>query len=66
MKCKMCGHKTDWNTSYGRENFIICPSCHRRMTNVINKFRNEDCLSETIATMVILEIGFVREERKKK
>ncbi len=65
MKCKICGHKTDWDSSYGRENFIVCPTCHREMTNTINKLRNENCLSETIATMLIINIGMKREERKK-
>lgn len=65
MKCKICGHKTDWETSYGRENFLVCHSCHRKMTNLIDKYRNENCLSETIATMLIIEIGLDREEWKK-
>ena len=65
MKCKICGKKTNWDSSYGRDNFIVCPICHRKMANTIEKFRNENCLSETIATMLILNIGFEREEWKK-
>lgn len=27
MKCAICGRKTNWNESYGYENFIVCPCC---------------------------------------
>lgn len=27
--CQVCGKYTDWNESYGHENFIICPQCMR-------------------------------------
>ena len=64
MKCKMCGKKTDWDSSYGRPNFIICPVCHKKMTNLIEKLRYENCSSETITTALILDIGYEREKEK--
>lgn len=65
MKCKICGRKTDWDSSYGRENFIVCPICHHEMTNTIDKLKKENCPSDLIATMLIINIGIKREERKK-
>lgn len=32
MKCAICKSKTDWDSSYGYENFIVCPKCHDTMT----------------------------------
>lgn len=66
MKCKLCKRKTDWDESYGRPCFIVCPSCHRKITKMIGKFQNENCLPETIATMLILEMGYIKEEREEK
>lgn len=31
MTCQICKRKTDWDTSYGREEFIVCNSCMRTL-----------------------------------
>jgi len=31
MRCKICGNKTDWDSSFGHEKFIICPQCYHRL-----------------------------------
>ena len=66
MKCKLCKKKTNWNNSYGRPCFIVCPTCHRKITKMIGRFQNENCLPETIATMLIIEMGFIKEGVEKK
>lgn len=25
--CQVCGNETDWDSSYGKENFVVCPHC---------------------------------------
>lgn len=27
MKCKECGKETTWDTSYGKEKYLICSKC---------------------------------------
>ena len=63
MKCKLCGKKTDWDTSYGRPKFIVCPSCHKRIANII-KISTEYKYSDVTATCVILEMGFIKEGKE--
>lgn len=36
MKCKLCKNKTTWDTSIGRENFIVCNDCWHKMANLTN------------------------------
>ena len=64
MKCKICGKKTDWDTSYGKEKFIVCPSCHRRIANVIKISTNYE-YSDVTATYVIIEMGLIKEGKEK-
>lgn len=66
MKCKICKSKTNWDVSYGLAEYIVCPACHRVMVNAIEKYRKEDCLSETIATMLILSMGECRKRGTEK
>ncbi len=37
MKCKICNRKTNWNESYGYEEFIVCPSCHNTLYYTMGK-----------------------------
>lgn len=30
--CKLCGNNTDWDSSVGLENFLVCNSCAHRLT----------------------------------
>ena len=64
MKCNICGNKTNWDESYGRETFIVCPVCHDRIAKVIKKCTNDKYYNVT-ALEVILEIGHIKEEKLK-
>ena len=38
MKCQFCKRKTDWDSSVGPENFIVCNSCFYELAeNDVNK-----------------------------
>ena len=65
MKCKICGRRTNWDESYGRENFIICPSCHSELTKVIENFKSKKSFPAPILTdAIIFTISRLKEERK--
>lgn len=53
MKCTICGRKTNWDESYGRPTFIVCPYCY----NILRK-NNKNALD------VILKIGIIKEDLK--
>ena len=65
MKCKICKRKTNWDESYGRDCFIVCPSCHIQISNAIHNARKHNASDRVIALEVILEIGDIKEENKK-
>lgn len=56
MKCKICKAKTTWDTSMGKENFIICNDCTNKLLFRfgIGKFE-----------AVIFAISDIIEEKKK-
>ena len=64
MKCHICNNKTTWNESFGRETFIVCPSCHRKLTNKIKALRKFGYGPESSALEIIITIGSIKEERK--
>lgn len=64
MKCKICGKKTTYDESYGRETFIVCPICHEKLTKEIKTLREFKFSPESSAVQIILDIGFWMEERK--
>lgn len=33
--CQICGKKTDWDSSFGRANFIVCPKCYFGLHEVL-------------------------------
>lgn len=41
MRCAICKNKTNWNSSYGYENFIVCPKCHDAITKEYTHNRYE-------------------------
>lgn len=51
MECAICNKKTDWDESYGRETFIVCPKCF----GILRK-TSKDALS------IIFKIGYIKEE----
>ena len=55
MKCAICERKTNWNESYGRPTFIVCPHCF----NILEK-NNKNAL------FTILTIGTMKENLKNK
>lgn len=58
MKCAICGHKTNWDESYGRETFIVCPSCHDKIAEIISKGSKK--YSKITALEIILKIGQIK------
>lgn len=65
MTCKLCGNETDWDNSYGRPKFIVCPSCYKRIVKVINDSTKKGYSNTTTAIVVILEMGYIKEEEEK-
>lgn len=63
MTCTICGKETDWDSSYGRTSFLVCSVCHKKITDIIAEERNHRYDSETIATLLICEIGWARDKR---
>ena len=63
MKCNICGNKTNWDESYGRETFIVCPACHNRIAKTIKNSTNYKYYRVT-ALEVILEISYIKEEKE--
>lgn len=57
MKCQICKAKTNWDTSMGKKDFIICKDCTDKLISRfgIGKFE-----------AVIFAIGDIRREQKKK
>ena len=35
MKCQICNRKTDWDSSVGYIEFIVCNACERKLRKVI-------------------------------
>lgn len=66
MKCKICGRKTNWNESYGKENFIVCPICHDKIAKVISNITDNHPYAKLAACEVIIEIGYLKEKGEKK
>lgn len=55
MKCAICERKTNWDASYGRPTFIVCPHCY----NILRK-DNKNALD------TILKIGTIKEDLEEK
>jgi hypothetical protein len=54
MKCKVCGKRTNYDESFGRDTFIVCNNCVSDISKIceLEKFQ---------VYGVILTIGFKRE-----
>ena len=59
MKCQICNKETDWDESYGYENFIVCPYCYNEMRCFFQRNRHK----KIIALDVIFLLGKMREKR---
>lgn len=69
MKCKFCYKKTDWDSSIGRPNFIVCNSCAEKFSKGLSAMiqmynTNDDIGVLGLATAIILDIGLTREQNK--
>jgi len=58
MKCQICGRKTDWDSSVGMEEFIVCNSCCEKL-----KSRPHADTSTTLN--FIFMCGYIRREKEK-
>jgi hypothetical protein len=57
MKCQICQRKTDWDTSVGYEEFLVCNPCFEKLHQVCK---------ETALTMdFIFKCGQVRRDISK-
>lgn len=56
MKCQICGKKTDWDSSVGMEEFIVCNSCFEEIKNYLH--------ADTCTTLDFIFIcGHLRHEK---
>ena len=55
MKCNICHRKTNWDESYGHEEFIVCPHCFNSLQE---RFKGD--LSATMR--LIFTLGEVAKE----
>lgn len=56
--CQICGKVTDWDESYGPENFIMCPRC-MRIT------RNKLACSGSDVIAMLCALGEIRKESER-
>lgn len=59
MKCNICHRKTNWDESYGHEEFIVCPCCFISLRKLFN-----DDLSATMK--LIFTLGEIAKEHNPK
>jgi len=57
MKCKICHSKTNWDESYGKSNFIICPACFERLAEKTGQKFPE---AQYIIMSIIFEIADIK------
>ena len=58
MKCQICGKKTTWDESFGKEEFIICPYCFEELHRMTHS-RTDKVLD------FVLAIGWIKKRTKK-
>jgi hypothetical protein len=69
MKCELCYKKTDWDSSIGRPNFIVCNSCVEKFSKglaaMVQMYNTNDNIGALCLTSaIILDIGLTRENNK--
>jgi hypothetical protein len=57
MKCAICGGKTDWSSSFGYKEFIVCYPCYTKL--VPSNADDGDALD------FIFTCGQIRRDKKK-
>lgn len=58
MKCQICGKKTTWNESFGKEEFIVCPYCFEELRRMTRSKRDE-------VFDFVIAVGWIRKRAKK-
>lgn len=58
MKCAICHGKTDWDSSFGYETFIVCRPC-------FDKLSNRDLKNCAAVRDFIFACGQIRRDKKK-
>ena len=56
MRCEICGRPTDWDSSVGKENYIVCNPCFYKLCKRY-EHKNMEVLD------FLFKIADVREER---
>lgn len=64
MRCHICNCKTTWNESFGKETFIVCPSCHKKITDRIKILKKYEDSPENLALDIIITIGLIKEKEE--
>lgn len=55
MKCAKCGGQTTWDTSYGKEDYIVCSNCYEKMIQEIKKHNKKTLYPALVALKQIFE-----------
>lgn len=55
MKCAKCNEATNWDSSYGQNNYFICDNCFQEMVQEIKKHNKKAPYPELIALKQICE-----------
>lgn len=64
MKCNICGSKTDWDSSFGYTEFIVCPVCYKRLVKTVSPYTKTAKYSDYNAiSSIIFELGKIRKEK---
>ena len=58
MKCHICGKKTTWDKSFGKEEFIVCPYCLEELRRITHSEKDE-------VWDFIYAIGLIKKRAKK-
>ena len=58
MKCRICGKSTDWDSSNGYTEFIVCNNC-------VNKLASFQSKNYESVMKFIFECGEIRQKNRK-
>jgi hypothetical protein len=59
MKCQICGGKTNWDSSVGIDEFIVCNPCVEKLRCDLHKDTYYEILK------FIFSCGYIRREKEK-
>jgi hypothetical protein len=61
--CQICGGYADWDTSYGKENFIVCHSCYFKIRECFSSATNQN--PDFLIMTAIFGMAYAREVNSK-